>query len=192
LPTDYIYGEVARRVARQAHPTATPEQIEAYAKEGWEKSAVNFLVQTLKVGKALRPKAMWGFWDLVPGGHVSMSDDPGTKKNLEPLWEAMDALYPSIYITSVTSGAVDAKYVGGKLKQSRVLADAHLKDGAPMPIFAYTMMEAMSIANGKDAPLLAGGPFAAEYELPGKFGLAGLAICKCGYFLDLCEQFVLM
>ena len=175
----YIYGEVARRVARQDHPDATPEQIEGYAKDGWEKASVNFLVQTLKAGKALRPNAHWGFWDLVPGGHVdwSIGADAGTKKNLQPLWDAMDALYPSIYIPSVTSGAADATYVGNKLKQSRLLADAHLKDGAPMPIYAYTMMEAMSVDNGKvGGPLLSGKQFDAEYELPGKYGIAGLAI----------------
>ena len=89
---------MARRVARQEHPTATPERIESIAKDGWEKSAVNFLVQTLKVGKTLRPNARWGFWDLVPGGHVDWSitvSDPDTKKNLEPLWEAVDALCKS-------------------------------------------------------------------------------------------------
>ena len=71
-----------------------------------------------------------------------------------------------------------------------------------MPIFAYTMMEPDSvrrytvrycscqrlrlrrspalpmpqISNEKDAPCLSGDQFAAEYELPGKFGIAGLVI----------------
>jgi hypothetical protein len=32
------------------------------------------------------------------------------------------------------------------------------------------------ISNEKDAPCLSGDQFAAEYELPGKFGIAGLVI----------------
>eukprot|EP01046_Picozoa_sp_COSAG06_P106609 COSAG06_NODE_52900_length_303_cov_0.750000_1_plen_100_part_11 len=45
-----------------------------------------------------------------------------------------------------------------------------------MPIYAYTMMEALAVDNGKDPPLLSGKQFDAEYELPGKYGIAGLAI----------------
>ena len=141
----YIYGAVARRLAKEANPSGTPEEIEMAAKAGWERDSVNFLVQTLKVGQALRPNARWGFWDFVPGGHVSVTADAGTTAALRPLWEAMDALYPSVYIPGVATGKVDAAYVAAKLEQSRKLADTHLKHGVPMPIYAYTMMEALSV-----------------------------------------------
>ena len=101
---------MARRLAREADPGGSAAEIEAAAKAGWEKDSVNFLVQTLEAGKALRPNALWGYWDFVPGGHISVpaaSDAAGTAA-LAPLWEAMDALYPSIYIPGVATGKDDA------------------------------------------------------------------------------------
>ena len=46
---------MARRLAREADPGGSAAEIEAAAKAGWEKDSVNFLVQTLEAGKALRP-----------------------------------------------------------------------------------------------------------------------------------------
>lgn len=60
----FVYGEVARGLARAARPNATDEQIEAEAKAGWEAAAVEFLSRSMDVARALRPNCTWGYWDM--------------------------------------------------------------------------------------------------------------------------------
>ena len=96
----YLYHEVALRFARQKlGPGASASQVEASAKKGWEQASVAFLVRTMDVAHEMRPNATWGYWDLVPGRlSASALNDKGTVAALQPLWDSVGALFPSIYL----------------------------------------------------------------------------------------------
>ena len=164
-------GEVARRLAREAHPNAGADQIEAAAKALYEQKATHFLVRTIEVAKQLRPHVSFGYWDMSPG-RVEMGDSE-TQAALKPLWVAVDALFPSIYLPGPKPNDGNAEFVKQKLGAARALAD---EQQPPLPIFVYTQPEYLSVWSSGDAPPLNGSDFDAEYVLPGKFGIAGLVL----------------
>ena len=167
----YLYREVALRLARKAlGPGHTPAELDAAAKCDWELASTGFLVATIRTAQELRPRATWGFWDLAPGRLAGLND-PDTLGSLAPLFDAVDAWFPSIYINSNTTNAT--AYVSNKLNATRALADAFPDaSGAPKPIWAYTNPEPLA----DPSQFLSGAQFAAEYELPGKYGVAGLIL----------------
>eukprot|EP01050_Picozoa_sp_SAG11_P026161 SAG11_NODE_6163_length_1373_cov_2.829670_2_plen_243_part_00 len=166
-----MQGEVARRLAREVHPNAGTDQIEAAAKALYEEKTTHFLVRTIEVAKQLRPYVTLGYWDMSPG-RVEMGDS-ATRAALKPLWAAVDALFPSIYLPAPKQNG-NAEFVKQKLGAARALADE--RQPSPLPIYVYTQPEYLSVWSSGDAPPLNGSDFDAEYVLPGSFGIARLVL----------------
>lgn len=57
-----VYQTASEELVKAAHPTWNSSQVYAAAKQEFEAAALNFMVQTLKVVKELRPNAKTGFY----------------------------------------------------------------------------------------------------------------------------------
>jgi hyaluronoglucosaminidase len=162
----YLYADVARNLARSAHPSFAPVQIEAVAKAQWEATTLEWLVQTIQLAKSLRPRAVWGFYNM-PG-------ESGNATDLSKLWAAVDALFPSIYLSAPSTEAAAHLRVAAPMAAARRIADTFQP---PKQIYVYTMMEYSSL---NEVPstigLLSASDFAIEYKLPGRYGVAGLIL----------------
>ena len=186
----FVYGEVARRLVREAEPTLPPAQVEARAKQAWEASCAQWLTETMRVAKELRPHAAWGYYNM-PGETGEAGAPPGS---LDYLWDAVTALFPSIY-TMYPDHASNVVYVSNILTEARRVADRHTTDvsrgvaappPSPTPIYVYTMVEYEDSSCPPFCPLppppqqekrfLSAEDFETQFDLPAKFGAAGLVL----------------
>ena len=110
------YQNASKQLVAEAHPDWNASYVASQAKKEFEAAATNWFVATLKACKALRPAAVWGFYglpnqcygDCVGEGDAMKCGYDGPNATLErswaevnqlPIWEASDALFPSIYIS---------------------------------------------------------------------------------------------
>lgn len=88
--------EESRRLVRVAHPTWTPQQVEAQAAVEFEAAGFDFLIRTINACKAERPKAKWGFF-----GYPYPHQEPYRAK-YQPMFDACTGFYPCIYPWNVS------------------------------------------------------------------------------------------
>ena len=111
--------------------------------------AVLFMVKTMETVKRIRPKASWGFY-MFPyklhgpchrsDGEVLCGSDDGewgrkvselyTADWLLPAWRAVDAIFPSIYLSKGVSADHQTAYV--KVRLPRSTCAAHNLSAAPL------------------------------------------------------------
>ncbi|CAA88874.1 Chondroitin hydrolase [Caenorhabditis elegans] len=101
-----VYKTESIRLTRQQHPYWSTKQIEWQAERDYEKACQKFFIETLRLGKRLRPNAKWGYY-LFPkcNGDVGQKSDTDCSTlfqkfndNLHWLWGESTALFPSIYL----------------------------------------------------------------------------------------------
>ena len=112
--------------------------------------AVLFMVKTMETVKRIRPKASWGFY-MFPyklhgpchrsDGEVLCGSDDGewgrkvselyTADWLLPAWRAVDAIFPSIYLSKGVSADHQTAYV--KVRLLRSTCAAHNLSAASVP-----------------------------------------------------------
>ena len=105
-----VYQNYSIELERKAHPSWTESQLVVAAKSSYEAAATEFLVQTLRTCRALRPNAKWGLYGYPIGGEY----DVGNKSSVMvqyaerqlPIFAESGALFPSIYLPSGTHGKV--------------------------------------------------------------------------------------
>jgi len=85
------YRQLSRDLVRKRYPNRSPNDIERLAKAGFEAAAQKFLLETLKASRAVRPKALWGYYALPWDFHAPYAH------RLSWLWQASSALYPNAY-----------------------------------------------------------------------------------------------
>ena len=118
------YRNASRWLVSQAHPTWSAGAVEAAAKEAFQRAATQWFVETLNTCRALRPQARWGFYGLpqaatgdcvgsgaamrcgFDGPHAALLRLQAEAAQL-PIWQASDAIYPSIYIPHSMKGRHD-------------------------------------------------------------------------------------
>ncbi|XP_010222199.1 PREDICTED: hyaluronidase-4-like, partial [Tinamus guttatus] len=144
-----IYRSMSAQLVRRGNPGWSDEQVDLRAKWEFEKAAVNFMSETLKLARALRPRGWWGYylfpdcykyhyWDDFGGytGHCPPLEVQRNDKLLW-LWEQSRALYPSIYMEEVLRDSPQGRrFVGAKLREALRVAEL---PSAPhsLPVFAY-------------------------------------------------------
>ncbi|XP_032761136.1 LOW QUALITY PROTEIN: hyaluronidase-5-like [Rattus rattus] len=117
------------------------------AKQEFEEAARNFMEQTLKLGKSLRPNHLWGFYlfpdcynnNFQDANYKGECPDIEKKRNdaLFWIWKESTALYPSIYLkSSLKSSSLAALYVRNRVQEA--IRMSKVKDPHnPLPIFVY-------------------------------------------------------
>ena len=91
---------------RKAHPEWSEPQLTAAAKASYEAASTEWLVQTLRTCRSIRPKARWGFYGypievLYDVGNSSSAMVAYAERQL-PVFRESGGLYPSLYLPSST------------------------------------------------------------------------------------------
>ncbi|CAJ1050702.1 hyaluronidase-2 [Xyrichtys novacula] len=144
-----IYRRESRKLLADKNPEWTPEHVAKVAQQEFELSARNFMLETLRFAKSLRPNQLWGFY-LFPDCYNH--DYRGGLKNytgrcpaleisrndqLNWLWMECTALFPSIYMGSVLGSTHYGRlFVRNRVKEAMRLAS--VGDGLARPVFVYT------------------------------------------------------
>ncbi|KAM3878013.1 hyaluronidase-1-like [Diretmus argenteus] len=104
-----VYRKASKALVRSKHPDWSPARVNVVAREEFEKAGREFMEQTLRLGKKLRPDGLWGYYGF-PSCYNYYKDKRVTytgecppiekKRNDELfwLWNVSSALYPDIYL----------------------------------------------------------------------------------------------
>uniref|UniRef100_A0A096LU15 Hyaluronidase n=1 Tax=Poecilia formosa TaxID=48698 RepID=A0A096LU15_POEFO len=144
-----IYRRKSRELLAKKNSTLTQGQVATAAKEEFELSARQFMQETLKQGKNLRPNQLWGFY-LFPdcynhnykgkmGSFTGRCPDVEYERNdeLNWLWNESTALFPSIYLDPDLRSTDQARlFVLNRVKEAMRLAS--VGDGLARPVFVYS------------------------------------------------------
>lgn len=99
-----VYQNLSIALVLQAEPSLPLADAKAKAKEAFESAALEFFVETIKLCRALRPNARWGYYGFPQAFTFNGYDSPNgptlraLNDRLQPLWDASDVLLPSIYL----------------------------------------------------------------------------------------------
>lgn len=144
-----IYRNKSREMVDRKNPQWTQEQVAKVAQQEFELSARRFMLETLKLGKNLRPNQLWGFY-LFPDCYnhdyrTDLKNYTGRCPHLEMtrndqlnwLWMESTAFFPSIYMGSVLRSSKHGRlFVRNRVKEAMRLAS--VGDGLANPVFVYT------------------------------------------------------
>ncbi|XP_055974455.1 hyaluronidase PH-20-like [Sorex fumeus] len=144
--------------------------VNATAKREFEEKAKDFMLETLKLGKLLRPKNYWGFY-LFPDCYnhrYRQKEYNGRcfeiekKRNnqLKWLWNESTALYPSINLNkNLSSNPWAALFARNRVQEAFRVSAMHGVEN-PLPVFVYVRPDFT------DAP----GEFLSEFDLMNTIG----------------------
>lgn len=112
--TKDIYRQRSRELVQRQHPDWPAPWVEAAAQDQFQQAAQAWMVGTLKLGRALRPRGLWGFYgfpdcynyDFLSPNYTGECP-PGIRTQNDQLgwlWGQSHALYPSIYMPAALEG----------------------------------------------------------------------------------------
>ncbi|XP_030072606.1 hyaluronidase PH-20 [Microcaecilia unicolor] len=144
-----IYRKQSVEFVQQKDLTLTERQAHAVAKIEFEAAAQRVMLDTLWLGKSLRPNHFWGYflfpdcynYDYKQHSHNYTGSCPEIelKRNDELmwLWKESTALYPNMYLeTALKSSKNAALFVRNRIKEA--MRTAKLANiSSPLPIYAY-------------------------------------------------------
>ncbi|XP_007531751.1 hyaluronidase PH-20-like [Erinaceus europaeus] len=143
-----IYRQMSIQSVHRKSPSLDATTVNNTAKADFENAAKQFLLETLKLGKLLRPKRYWGYY-LFPdcynhhytnAGYDGRCFDIEVKRNdeLSWLWNESTALYPSIYLnTKLKSSRLGTLFSRNRIQEAiRVSKSQNAMN--PLPVFVYT------------------------------------------------------
>uniref|UniRef100_A0A671NJE0 Hyaluronidase n=1 Tax=Sinocyclocheilus anshuiensis TaxID=1608454 RepID=A0A671NJE0_9TELE len=145
-----IYRQRSRELIAQAYLNVTEEQVEELARLRFEKSAMEFMQGTLKLGTQTRPHGLWGFY-LYPDCHnynVHAHNYSGTcplqesqrNDQLFWLWNSSTAFFPALAIRKDHMDSICNLH----FSQNRVLESLRLASLTSLPYelptFVYTRL----------------------------------------------------
>ncbi|XP_038149978.1 hyaluronidase-3 [Cyprinodon tularosa] len=114
------YRRLSKQLVRQDRLDLSEENVTRMARQEFEKSALAFMEETLRLATRSRPKGFWGFYGFPSclNKHKRKTDQSytgrchkGTKQRndrLSWLWAQSTALYPSIYLPQRLAGSINA------------------------------------------------------------------------------------
>ncbi|XP_006859429.1 PREDICTED: hyaluronidase PH-20 [Chrysochloris asiatica] len=143
-----IYRKTSVELVQQQNMQLNVTEATKRAKIDFQKAARSFMQETLKLGKLLRPKHLWGFY-LFPecyNYHYTRPGYNGSCFNIEKrrndelswLWEESTALFPSIYLrASLTSAGFAALFVRNRVQEAIRVSEVRDTEN-PLPVFVYS------------------------------------------------------
>ncbi|XP_021565792.1 hyaluronidase-1 isoform X2 [Carlito syrichta] len=106
--TKDIYRQRSRALVQAQHPDWPAPWVEAAAQDQFQRAARAWMAGTLQLGRALRPRGLWGFYgfpncynyDFLSPNYTGQCtpDIRAQNDKLGWLWDQSRALYPSIYV----------------------------------------------------------------------------------------------
>lgn len=135
----WIYINRSIALVQQQHPDwATDKQV-TQAESDFLSASQKFWTESIKLARKLRPGGKWG-WYNFPGEAGGTAPDDG----MMWLYDAVDALFPSIYLESADA-ATNVKRVDTQMLEARRVRDkvsaATGRHTADLPIYTFTWMD---------------------------------------------------
>ncbi|XP_048193634.1 hyaluronidase PH-20-like [Perognathus longimembris pacificus] len=142
-----IYRNKSIELVQQRDVALSLPEATKIAKEEFESSGKKFMLETLKLGKSVRPKQLWGYY-LFPDcynhnykkdGYNGHCPDVEKKRNdaLQWLWEESSALFPSIYLHSdLGSSHKAAVFTRNRIVETIKVSQVRDVQN-PVPFFVY-------------------------------------------------------
>lgn len=145
-----IYRNKSIELVQQQNPQINITDAIKRAKEEFEKAGKNFMLETLKLGKSLRPNHLWGYY-LFPDCYNHNYASPNYKGScpdiekrrndgINWLWKESTALYPSIYLKSNIHSSVKAALFVRNRVQEAIRVSQEPNPQNPLPIFVYARL----------------------------------------------------
>uniref|UniRef100_W5NA58 Hyaluronidase n=1 Tax=Lepisosteus oculatus TaxID=7918 RepID=W5NA58_LEPOC len=118
--TKQVYWEASRALARRGHPDWPPSRVESEAQRAFQGAARAFMEGTLRLGRAMRPGGLWGFYGFPACYNYQYKNSTANYSGECPplemrrndqlawLWNASSALFPDIYLDLALRGREDA------------------------------------------------------------------------------------
>ncbi|KAF6099496.1 hyaluronidase 3 [Phyllostomus discolor] len=147
------YRDASWAWAQRVFPHLDPQEQLRKARTGFEQAARALMEGTLRLGRALRPRGLWGFYRFPAcgnGWHGAGSNYTGhchaatraRNTQLRWLWAASSALFPSIYLPPRLPPAHRQAFVRHRLEEAfRVARAGHPQ---PLPVLAYARLTSRS------------------------------------------------
>ncbi|XP_007112221.2 hyaluronidase-3 isoform X2 [Physeter macrocephalus] len=144
-----VYQTASWAWAQRVFPNLDPQEQLYKARIGFEQAARALMEDTLRLGRALQPHGLWGFYRFPAcgnGWHGTASNYTGhchvatlaRNTQLHWLWAASSALFPSIYLPPRLPPAHHHAFVRYRLEEAfRVALAGHPH---PLPVLAYARL----------------------------------------------------
>ncbi|XP_075403531.1 hyaluronidase-2 [Tenrec ecaudatus] len=145
-----VYRQWSRKLVADLHPDWLQDRVGKQAQCAFEFAARQFMLETLRWVKAVRPQHLWGFYlfpdcynhDYVQNweSYTGRCPDVEVARNdqLAWLWAESTALFPSVYLDEVlASSAHCRKFVSFRVQEALRVANTHHANHA-LPVYVFT------------------------------------------------------
>jgi hypothetical protein len=197
LVTGDRYWNESIKLAATTDPSLKGAALVAAAKASWLKGALELMVASITHAKKMRPHGLWGYYsrilppdDCITRNNVGSpplrsAENPCSAANdeLSRLWEAVDAIMPSIYLahndTAVSTGGVDS-YVGEASRLALAAGKKRADGVAPLVIpFVCTTYGNWFDGSGVNhawQQWVNAADAALDFARPAEWGVAGIVV----------------
>ncbi|XP_069861421.1 hyaluronidase-2 [Dipodomys merriami] len=145
-----VYRQSSRQLVASRHPDWPADRIVKQAQYEFEFAARQFMLETLRYVKAVRPQHLWGFY-LFPDcynhdyaqnweTYTGRCPDVEVARNdqLAWLWAESTALFPSVYLDeTLASSAQGRNFVSFRVQEALRVAHTHHANHA-LPVYVFT------------------------------------------------------
>ncbi|XP_006892935.1 PREDICTED: hyaluronidase-2 [Elephantulus edwardii] len=145
-----VYRRSSRQLVASLHPDWPQDRVNKQAQYEFEFGARQFMLETLRWVKAVRPHHLWGYYlfpDCYNHDYVQNRDsytgrcpDVEVARNdqLAWLWAESTALFPSVYLDeALASSAHGRKFVSFRVQEALRVARKHHVNHA-LPVYVFT------------------------------------------------------
>ncbi|XP_060892114.1 hyaluronidase-5-like [Labrus mixtus] len=144
-----IYRQISIESVQKKNASLSKEEAEDRAKIVFERAAKRYFLRSLRIGKRLRPKRLWGYY-LYPDcyNYDYNQDMEGYTGECPPieedrndqllwLWKDSTALFPSIYLELVLRDSQQARlFVRHRIREAMRVSTLP-KNSYSVPVYAY-------------------------------------------------------
>ncbi|XP_004419796.1 PREDICTED: hyaluronidase-2 isoform X2 [Ceratotherium simum simum] len=145
-----VYRRSSRQLVASRHPDWPSDRVVKQAQYEFEFAARQFMLETLRFVKAVRPQHLWGFYlfpdcynhDYVQNWetYTGRCPDVEVSRNdqLAWLWAESTALFPSVYLDeTLASSAHGRNFVSFRVQEALRVAHTHHASHA-LPVYVFT------------------------------------------------------
>uniref|UniRef100_A0A8D0L6D2 Hyaluronidase n=1 Tax=Sphenodon punctatus TaxID=8508 RepID=A0A8D0L6D2_SPHPU len=144
------YREESVEFVQQRDLSLSETQATMIAKMEFEAAAKSLMLETLTLGKSMKPNRLWGYYlfpdcynynyNQNPQNYIGTCSDAEIARNneLNWLWEESTALYPSIYLETALRSSKNAPLFVRNRVQEAIRVSNTNKLTQPLPVFVYT------------------------------------------------------
>ncbi|NXE51708.1 HYALP Hyaluronidase, partial [Casuarius casuarius] len=145
-----IYRQESIELVQQRDLSLSEAEARTIAKMEFEAAAKSIMLESLKLGIAMKPNRLWGYYLYPDCYNYDYKQNPhnytGTCLDIEVarnnelnwLWEKSTALYPSVYLETALRSSRNAQVFVRNRVQEAIRISSISNSTHPLPVFVYT------------------------------------------------------